>query len=158
MRPLLYGHQRTGSLYYPTILADTPVHCLLWQEEVFAPVVTLKAFDTLNEAIALTNDTEYSLHAGIFTNSLPDALNAASRIDAAGLMVNDNDTNESRLHQPRGNTHMMPPILLETSSALRGPAAAPVLVKCPVELELDFLPHILFGCGTSCPMEASPCP
>ncbi|MER9248765.1 aldehyde dehydrogenase family protein [Mesorhizobium sp. M0590] len=86
---VLYGNQRRGSLYYPTILADTPVHCLLWQEEVFAPVVTLTAFDSLDEAIALANDTEYSLHAGIFTNSLPDAMNAASRIDAAGLMIND---------------------------------------------------------------------
>jgi glyceraldehyde-3-phosphate dehydrogenase (NADP+) len=36
----------------------------------------------------LANNPEYSLHAGIFTNDLADALDAAKRIDAGGIMIN----------------------------------------------------------------------
>ncbi|AJC80804.1 aldehyde dehydrogenase protein [Rhizobium etli bv. phaseoli str. IE4803] len=86
---LLCGHKREGSLYHPTVLEGTPTTCRLWHEEVFAPVVMLAPFETLNEAIELANEPEYSLHAGIFTSNLSVALEAASRIEAGGVMIND---------------------------------------------------------------------
>ncbi|KWV55288.1 aldehyde dehydrogenase [Rhizobium altiplani] len=86
---LLCGHKREGSLYHPTVLEATPVTCRLWHEEVFAPVVMLAPFETLDDAIKLANEPEYSLHAGIFTSNLSLALEAASRIEAGGVMIND---------------------------------------------------------------------
>jgi len=86
---LLCGHRREGSLYSPTVLEGTPTTCSLWHEEVFAPVVILARFDTLDEAIEMANHPEYSLHAGIFTNNLSVALEAANRIEAGGVMIND---------------------------------------------------------------------
>lgn len=86
---LLCGNRREGSLYHPTVLEYTPPSCALWHEEVFAPVVILAPFNTLDEAISLANEPEYSLHAGIFTNNLGVALEAAQRIDAGGVMIND---------------------------------------------------------------------
>jgi len=86
---LLCGHYREGSLYSPTVLDGTPRSCSLWSEEVFAPVVMLAPFATLDEAISEANNPEYSLHAGIFTNNLAVALEAANRIDAGGVMIND---------------------------------------------------------------------
>ncbi|MEX2746371.1 aldehyde dehydrogenase family protein [Rhizobium mongolense] len=86
---LLCGHRREGTLYYPTTLECTPTTCRLWHEEVFAPVVMLAPFHTLDEAIDMANDPEYSLHAGIFTNNLAVALEAAGRIEAGGVMIND---------------------------------------------------------------------
>ncbi|WFU06729.1 aldehyde dehydrogenase family protein (plasmid) [Rhizobium sp. CB3171] len=86
---LLCGHKREGSLYHPTVLEGTPTTCPLWHEEVFAPVVMLAPFETLDEAIDLANAPEYSLHAGIFTSNLSVALEAASRIEAGGVMIND---------------------------------------------------------------------
>ena len=86
---LLCGHKREGSLYHPTVLEGTPVTCRLWHEEVFAPVVMLAPFATLDEAVELANEPEYSLHAGIFTNNLNVALDAANRIEAGGVMIND---------------------------------------------------------------------
>ncbi|ARO32659.1 aldehyde dehydrogenase protein (plasmid) [Rhizobium sp. NXC14] len=86
---LLCGHKREGSLYHPTVLEGTPVTCRLWHEEVFAPVVMLAPFATLDEAIELANEPEYSLHAGIFTSNLNVALDAAGRIEAGGVMIND---------------------------------------------------------------------
>lgn len=86
---LLFGHRRMGSLYHPTVLEGTPQNCRLWHEEVFAPVVMLAPFDTLGEAIDMANGPEYSLHAGIFTNNLSVALEAARKIEAGGVMIND---------------------------------------------------------------------
>ncbi|AZO75583.1 aldehyde dehydrogenase family protein [Mesorhizobium sp. M1D.F.Ca.ET.043.01.1.1] len=86
---LLCGHQREGSLYHPTVLEGTPTSCRLWHEEVFAPVVMLAPFRTLDEAIEMANQPEYSLHAGIFTSNLSVALEAANRIEAGGVMIND---------------------------------------------------------------------
>ncbi|RWQ61943.1 aldehyde dehydrogenase family protein, partial [Mesorhizobium sp.] len=86
---LLSGHRRKGSLYEPTALEGTPQTCRLWQEEVFAPVVMLAPFDTVGEAIEMANVPEYGLHAGIFTNDLSVALEAAKKIEAGGVMIND---------------------------------------------------------------------
>ncbi|MEW9808624.1 aldehyde dehydrogenase family protein [Mesorhizobium sp. ZMM04-5] len=86
---LLTGNRRDGSLYAPTVLEDVPPTCSLWRDEAFAPLVALACFDALDEAIEMANDIEYSLHAGIFTNDLAVALEAAGRIDAGGVMIND---------------------------------------------------------------------
>lgn len=86
---LLCGNVRDGSLYHPTVLEGTPATCALWRDEVFAPVVMLASFETLDDAIEQANEPEYSLHAGIFTNDLSKALYGARRIDAGGVMIND---------------------------------------------------------------------
>ena len=86
---LLCGNRRDGSLYHPTVLERVAPTCRLWQEEVFAPVVMLAPFDTLDQAIDMANAPEYSLQAGIFTNNLANALDAAGRLDAGGVMIND---------------------------------------------------------------------
>lgn len=86
---LLCGHRRQGSLYAPTVLEDVSHDSQLWQQEVFAPVVILEAFDDLEAAIALANAPEYSLHAGLFTRDLGTALKLARRLEAGGVMIND---------------------------------------------------------------------
>lgn len=53
------------------------------------PSLCSAPFETLAEAIEIANDPEYSLHAGIFTNNLSMALDAANRIEASGVMIND---------------------------------------------------------------------
>lgn len=85
---LLCGHKPAGTLYPPTVLENVPAACDVLSEEVFAPVVILQPFDELEEAIEMANKPEYSLHAGIFTNDLASALEAAKRIDAGGVMIN----------------------------------------------------------------------
>lgn len=85
---LLCGHKPAGTLYPPTVLENVPATCDVLNDEVFAPVVILQPFDELDEAIQLANEPEYSLHAGIFTNDLANALDAAKRIDAGGIMIN----------------------------------------------------------------------
>lgn len=86
---LLCGNLRKGSLYHPTVLEGTSPACSLWRDEIFAPVVTLAPFATFDQAIEMANDPDYSLHAGIFTNDLSQALEGARRLEAGGVMIND---------------------------------------------------------------------
>jgi len=86
---VLAGHRREGSVYWPTVLDTVPYSCALWQDEAFAPVVALAPFDTEEEAIALANETDYALHAGVFTADLTRALRVSEQIEAGGVMIND---------------------------------------------------------------------
>jgi len=86
---LLCGHRRQGSCYAATVLENVDHSSRLWRDEVFAPVVVLQSFEVFDEAIALANQPEYSLHAGIFTQDLATAMSAARRIEAGGVMIND---------------------------------------------------------------------
>ncbi|WP_420801261.1 aldehyde dehydrogenase family protein [Pseudomonas brassicae] len=86
---LLCGHVREGACYAATVLEQVDHASRLWCNEVFAPVVVLEPFDEFDQAIALANAPDYSLHAGIFTNDLGKALSAAKRIEAGGVMIND---------------------------------------------------------------------
>ncbi|EUC19100.1 UNVERIFIED_ORG: acyl-CoA reductase-like NAD-dependent aldehyde dehydrogenase [Burkholderia sp. CF145] len=86
---LLCGNTHEGSVYAPTVLEDVSFTCDLWKHEAFSPVVVLQRIETLDEALALANSPDYSLHAGIFTNDLHAALKAADKLEAGGVMIND---------------------------------------------------------------------
>jgi acyl-CoA reductase-like NAD-dependent aldehyde dehydrogenase len=86
---LLCGNVVHGAVYAPTVLEDVNFDCELWIQEVFGPVVVLQRIETLSEALILANSPEYCLHAGIFTNDLHAALEAAKELEAAGVMIND---------------------------------------------------------------------
>ena len=86
---LLIGNQRSGSLFAPTVLEKVPFSCEVWADEAFAPIVVLQPFDTEEEALALANDIEFSLHAAVFTNDLNRALRVSGELEAGGVMIND---------------------------------------------------------------------
>ncbi len=62
------------------------------REEVFGPVCTVTAVDSIDEAIRLANGTRYGLQAGIFTASLDNALRAAHELEFGGVTVNEAPT------------------------------------------------------------------
>jgi benzaldehyde dehydrogenase (NAD) len=51
----------------PTVLGDVKRDMRAWNEEIFGPVAPVMSFSDTDEAIALANDTEYGLAAGIYT-------------------------------------------------------------------------------------------
>ncbi|RAI72520.1 aldehyde dehydrogenase [Pseudomonas fluorescens] len=86
---VLLGNKREGTLFYPTVLEDVSFECRVWQEEVFSPIVILQEINTLEDALTLANEPDYSLHAGIFTSNLNTAMKAAKLLEAGGVMIND---------------------------------------------------------------------
>jgi acyl-CoA reductase-like NAD-dependent aldehyde dehydrogenase len=73
----------------PTVLVDVTPDMKVCHDEVFGPVVGVAAYDDLDEALALANDTRYGLQAGIFTGRLDSALRAARTLDFGGVLVNE---------------------------------------------------------------------
>jgi len=86
---LLTGGQRNGIMYQPTILQHVPKDVKLDCEEVFGPVVCLYKIKDLDEAIKMSNNVNYGLHAGIFTQNIKHAFKAIKELDVGGIMVND---------------------------------------------------------------------
>lgn len=86
---VLCGHERRGALYAPTVLEGVNTTSDFCRQEIFAPVVMLQRIDSLQEAIDLANDPEFSLQAGIFTQQLDTALRAAAELEVSGVMIND---------------------------------------------------------------------
>ncbi len=73
----------------PTVLTDVTPDMKVSSAEVFGPVVGIQAYDTLDEALALANDTRYGLQAAIYTSNLSDAFRAARTLDFGGVLVNE---------------------------------------------------------------------
>jgi acyl-CoA reductase-like NAD-dependent aldehyde dehydrogenase len=86
------GEATDDGLVRPTVLADvTPemkVSCL----EVFGPLCSVTPYDSLDEALALANGTDYGLQAGIFTSNVQTALRAGTELDFGGVLVNEAPT------------------------------------------------------------------
>ena len=83
------GTLTTDGVLMPTVVADATPTMKVCAKEVFGPVVTITAYDTLDEAIALANDTEYGLQAAIFTSNVAKALQAVRSLDFGGVLVNE---------------------------------------------------------------------
>jgi acyl-CoA reductase-like NAD-dependent aldehyde dehydrogenase len=76
----------------PTVLDEVPTDTRAWRQEVFGPVVGLRRFETIDEAIELANDTEFGLQAGIFTRDLGTAIAASERLEFGGVTINEAPT------------------------------------------------------------------
>lgn len=92
---VVVGGERDRQVLAPTVLADVPADVAIMSEEIFGPVVVLRPFTSLDDAIAEANDTPYGLAAGIFTASLDRALTAAHRLRVGTVHINE--TSSSRV-------------------------------------------------------------
>ena len=78
-----------GSQFYqPTIIRGVSADMAIAREEVFGPVLTVLTFRTMDEAIALTNDTEYGLSAGIWSENIHSCLEFSRRAQAGTIWTN----------------------------------------------------------------------
>jgi len=85
---LVCGGQRQGAIYAPTILDDTNRDMQVVKDEIFGPAVALSYFNDVNEAIAMANDTNYGLSAGIFTQDIDRAMRFAREVDSGNIHIN----------------------------------------------------------------------
>ncbi|GAB3629674.1 aldehyde dehydrogenase [Pandoraea terrae] len=85
-RPERCGPQ--GYYISPTIFTDVPANSALWREEIFGPVLCVRAFDTEADAIELANDSPYGLAATVVTSDTQRARRVAQRLDAGVVWVN----------------------------------------------------------------------
>jgi acyl-CoA reductase-like NAD-dependent aldehyde dehydrogenase len=89
---ILSGGELDGELIRPTVIADAGRDLKVSCEEVFGPVCTVNAVDSLDEGVELANSTRYGLQAGVFAGGLRPALEAARRLEFGGVTINEAPT------------------------------------------------------------------
>jgi 1-pyrroline-5-carboxylate dehydrogenase len=87
---VLFGGARAegpGHFVQPTAVKVPRGHDLT-RRELFLPLVTVQTFDTFDEAVALANDSDYGLTAGIFSADPGELDGFFSRVEAGVLYAN----------------------------------------------------------------------
>ena len=85
---VLTGGQRHGAVFAPTIVVDVKPNMRISCQELFGPAVAITPVETIEEAIALANDSEYGLGAGIFTRDVNLAFRFAREVQAGTVQIN----------------------------------------------------------------------
>ncbi|PWN22067.1 putative aldehyde dehydrogenase [Microstroma glucosiphilum] len=73
----------------PTVFSGCSKGMRIFDEEIFGPVLSVAKFETEEEAIALANDTDYGLGAGIFSQDISRCMRVTGAIDAGTVWVNN---------------------------------------------------------------------
>lgn len=85
-----HKHEKGGNYVQPTIMVDGPLDSTTWTQEIFGPALSIRTFETEEEAIKLANDTKYGLSACVYTSDIARALRVTSLIEAGNIAINSN--------------------------------------------------------------------
>jgi acyl-CoA reductase-like NAD-dependent aldehyde dehydrogenase len=77
-----------GWFVAPTVFADVTNTMTIATEEIFGPVVSIIGYETVDEAVAIANDSEYGLSGSVFTRDVEAGLGIAERIATGTFGIN----------------------------------------------------------------------
>jgi acyl-CoA reductase-like NAD-dependent aldehyde dehydrogenase len=83
------AHLANGYFVPPTVFADVDNSATIAREEIFGPVMSVIPFGSIEDAVAMANDTEYGLAASVWTRDVKKALLTARAIRAGVVWIND---------------------------------------------------------------------
>lgn len=78
-----------GFYLAPTILSDVTLDMAVANDEIFGPVLPVIPYTDTDDIIELANDNEYGLSAYVFTESLKRGMQAAEKIQAGSVCINE---------------------------------------------------------------------
>ena len=97
---LIYGsnhYEDNSSLYKPVILGNVNSGVLAYHEEIFGPVFSTIKFKTIDEAIAIANDSKYGLGGSVWSKNINEATRIARKIDSGAVFINGLVKSDPRL-------------------------------------------------------------
>ncbi|MGO2133373.1 MAG: aldehyde dehydrogenase [Halomonas sp.] len=85
------GESQSGNGLFipPTIFDDVTDTMVIGREEVFGPVLSVFGFDTEEQAIALANDSDYGLAAGLWSQDIDRIMRVTRRLQSGQVFVNN---------------------------------------------------------------------
>ncbi|KAB0568255.1 aldehyde dehydrogenase [Brucella pituitosa] len=78
----------SGFHYEPTLIVNAQSHMDIMRKETFGPVLPIQIVDSLDEAIALANDSDYGLTSSIYTSNLNAAMKACRELKFGETYIN----------------------------------------------------------------------
>jgi len=82
------GGNRKNAFYEPTILTAVTTEMPVFKQEVFGPVAAVMAFDSFEEAVALSNLTEFGLGVSVFTTDVNSLKNKIHLFEEGAVFIN----------------------------------------------------------------------
>jgi aldehyde dehydrogenase (NAD+) len=86
---VLFGGDRKGALFQPTVIANVPRDCRMVMCESFGPLAPILTVRDLDDALVLANSTAYGLSSGVVTANLHSALKAVKTLRCGTVNIND---------------------------------------------------------------------
>ncbi|KWF98412.1 aldehyde dehydrogenase [Burkholderia cepacia] len=77
-----------GYFFEPTVLTNVPMSSSAWTDEIFGPVVCVRAFSSENEAVTIANNTRFGLAAAVMTKDMDRAERVAAALRAGVVWIN----------------------------------------------------------------------
>ncbi len=85
---VVVGGERRGAIYAPTVVSDVKPQMRISCDELFGPAVAVTRVNSIDEAIALANDSNYGLASGIFTKNIDWAMRFAREVESGNIHIN----------------------------------------------------------------------
>ncbi|KYP14354.1 phosphonoacetaldehyde dehydrogenase [Flavihumibacter sp. CACIAM 22H1] len=86
---LEFGGKRTGALLEPTVISNVPNHARMVVQESFGPLAPVIKFNTVEEAIAISNSTAFGLSSGVVTNNMAHAIRFVKELRMGTVNINE---------------------------------------------------------------------
>ncbi|SHJ50461.1 glyceraldehyde-3-phosphate dehydrogenase (NADP+) [Anaerocolumna jejuensis DSM 15929] len=96
---MIVGGKREGNIIYPTLFDEVTEDMRIAWEEPFGPVLPILRVNTVSEAVALANKSEYGLQSSVFTENITDAFHVAGKLEVGTVHIN-NKTERGPDHFP----------------------------------------------------------
>ena len=84
----LVGGEYSGAMHAPTVVADVRPEMRVSCDELFGPAVAVTPFSDFDQAIEMSNSSNYGLSAGIFTQDIDWAMRFAKEVHSGNLHIN----------------------------------------------------------------------
>ena len=86
---VMMGGKRTGALLEPTVIVDVPRDAQMVMQESFGPLAPILGFKDIDDAIALSNSTDFGLSAGVVTKNIEHAVRFVKELKVGTVNINE---------------------------------------------------------------------
>lgn len=94
---ILIGGNRVGAYYEPTVLINVSKDMPVFKEETFGPVICVLKFKTVEEAIGISNHSDFGLGVSIFTGNVNEIEKIVGRFEEGAVFINELVKSDPRL-------------------------------------------------------------